>query len=73
MPLVWSIGSIFGPILGGALAKPAERYPEIFGNSHFFQEFPFALPNLVACTFFLVGLLMGLLFLKASSTLNLGG
>ncbi|MCJ1245879.1 hypothetical protein MMC30_003083 [Trapelia coarctata] len=70
MPLVWTIGSIFGPVLGGALAKPAERYPQVFGNSHFFREFPFALPNLVACIFFLVGLLMGILFLKASSPLK---
>ena len=73
MPLVWTIGSIFGPILGGALAKPAERYPEVFENNHFFKEFPFALPNLVACIFFLVGLLMGILFLKASFTVKLNG
>ena len=66
MPLVWTIGSIFGPILGGALAKPATRYPNVFGNSKFFKEFPFALPNLVACIFFLIGLLMGILFLKVS-------
>jgi MFS family permease len=79
MPLVWTIGSIFGPILGGALAKPASRYPNLLGGVTFFKEFPFALPNLVACLFFLVGLSTGVLFLKASSNhpayypaLNLG-
>ena len=66
MPLVWTIGSIFGPILGGALAKPATRYPGIFGSDGFFSRYPFALPNLVACTLFLVGLSAGVLFLKVS-------
>ncbi len=64
MPLVWTIGSIFGPGFGGALADPATRYPEVFGNIKFFKTFPFALPNLVASMFFLVGLSAGILFLK---------
>ena len=64
MPLVWTIGSIFGPAFGGALANPAKKYPNIFGTSPFFQEFPFALPNLVASAFFLVGLIIGVLFLE---------
>jgi len=66
MPLVWSIGSIFGPILGGALANPAEKFPSIFGSVKFFHRFPFALPNLVASIFFTVGILTGTLFLKVS-------
>lgn len=66
MPLVWTIGSIFGPGFGGALANPVSKYPKIFGTSHLFQEFPFALPNVVAGGFFLVGLLVGFLFLKES-------
>ena len=64
MPLVWTIGSIFGPGFGGALANPAASHPEVFGNIGFFQTFPFALPNLVASLFFLVGLSTGFLFLK---------
>ncbi|KAL8673415.1 MAG: hypothetical protein Q9168_002158 [Polycauliona sp. 1 TL-2023] len=65
MPLMWTIGSIFGPGFGGALANPAARYPQVFGNS-FFRTFPYALPNMVACLFFLVGLTAGTLFLKES-------
>src|SRR4051812_32400011 len=26
MPLVWNIGSIFGPSIGGSLVRPVERY-----------------------------------------------
>ncbi len=62
MPLVWTIGSIFGPSIGGALANPALKYPRLFGG--FFKTYPFALPNLVGAAFFLVGLLVGTLYLK---------
>ncbi|KAG8533651.1 uncharacterized protein KY384_001392 [Bacidia gigantensis] len=64
MPLVWTIGSIFGPAFGGALAKPATRHPGLFGKSRFFQQYPFALPNMIASLFFLVGLSVGILFLQ---------
>ena len=66
MPLVWSLGSIFGPILGGALANPAARYPSLFGQNQFFIRFPFALPNLVCSIFFLISLGAGFLFMKES-------
>jgi hypothetical protein len=79
MPLVWSIGTtsvkgvgnllinlgaIVGPVFGGVLATPARSMPQIFGNSVFFKDFPFALPNLVAAIFFTVGLVSGFLFLR---------
>ncbi|BCS23888.1 MFS transporter [Aspergillus puulaauensis] len=63
MPMVWTIGSIFGPSFGGSLARPAEKFPEIFGHWKFFQEFPFLLPNLVSAAFFIVGISTGFLFL----------
>ncbi|KAL4961304.1 major facilitator superfamily domain-containing protein [Aspergillus stella-maris] len=63
MPMIWTIGSIFGPSLGGSLAKPAEKYPEIFGGYKFLREYPFFLPNLVTCVFFIVGISTGWLFL----------
>lgn len=64
MPLVWTIGSIFGPAFGGALANPAVRHPKIFGHVRFFEKFPFALPNLIGSVFFLIGLSTGILFLR---------
>ena len=66
MPLVWQIGSILGPILGGALASPATKFPELFGNSDFLKKYPYALPNLVSGLFFTVGIVIGILFLKES-------
>lgn len=64
MPLVWSIGSIFGPSFGGFFAKPAIQFPGLFGHNTFFIKFPFALPNLIASIFFMVGVTVGILFLK---------
>ncbi|KAM3088650.1 hypothetical protein ACMFMG_000286 [Clarireedia jacksonii] len=64
MPLVWSLGSIFGPSFGGFLAKPAQNFPELFGNNKFFLRFPYALPNLVASTLFTIGITTGFLFLR---------
>ena len=64
MPLVWTIGSILGPAFGGALADPANKYPKVLGKNRFLRNFPFALPNIVAGSFFLIGLTVGFLFLK---------
>lgn len=65
MPLVWSLGSIFGPSFGGFFAKPADNLPGLFGHNRFLIKYPFALPNIVASSFFLIGISTGFLFLKA--------
>lgn len=66
MPLVWSIGSVFGPAFGGFFARPVERrlFGGIFENVEYFRRYPFALPNLVACFVFFLSFMTGLLFLK---------
>lgn len=68
MPLVWSLGSIFGPSFGGFFAKPVENMPALFGNSKFLKAFPFALPNIVASVLFLVGIITGILYLKVGQS-----
>ncbi|KAI1114522.1 major facilitator superfamily domain-containing protein [Nemania sp. NC0429] len=64
MPLVWSIGSVFGPAFGGLFAKPAQQFPGLFGGSRFLMMFPFALPNIIAGVFFLISVTTAALFLK---------
>jgi hypothetical protein len=66
MPLVWTIGSILGPTFGGATVHPAERYPAIFGKSRFLRNFPFSPPNLLSAVLFMIGIVIGFLFLKES-------
>jgi MFS family permease len=63
MPLVWTIGTIFGPAFGGALAHPAEKHPEIFGDSVFLKRYPFILPNIASACLFIAGITTGFLFL----------
>lgn len=64
MPLVWTIGTIFGPAFGGSLARPAEKHPGIFGGSEFWRKYPFLLPNLASACLFVVGITTGFLFLR---------
>lgn len=64
MPLVWTIGSIFGPAFGGALANPAVKHPDIFGSWEIFHKYPFALPNIISAVLFIIGIITGFLFLE---------
>ncbi len=64
MPMVWSVGSVFGPSFGGFFARPAEQFPRLFGNFELFKRFPFLLPNLIAFVFFVISTLFAVLFLE---------
>ncbi|KAG5389408.1 hypothetical protein IGI04_030949 [Brassica rapa subsp. trilocularis] len=41
------IGLIIGPAIGGYLAQPAEKYPNLFSQDSVFGSFPYFLPSLV--------------------------
>ncbi|XVF23368.1 hypothetical protein REPUB_Repub13aG0032200 [Reevesia pubescens] len=47
----WGIGLIIGPALGGFLAQPAEKYPNIFSKDSLFGRFPYFLPCLAISLF----------------------
>ncbi|KIY43434.1 MFS general substrate transporter [Fistulina hepatica ATCC 64428] len=51
MPLAWTLGGTLGPVIGGMLSRPADRFPSLFGNSAFHKEFPYFLPCAVPATF----------------------
>ncbi|KAL9081231.1 MAG: hypothetical protein Q9157_000206 [Trypethelium eluteriae] len=73
MPLVWNIGSVLGPAIGGALANPLRVPPERDGqrgmrrNGDFLERYPFALPNILAAALFIISLINATLFLKVST------
>ncbi|XP_010557810.1 PREDICTED: protein ZINC INDUCED FACILITATOR-LIKE 1-like [Tarenaya hassleriana] len=47
----WGIGLIIGPAMGGFLAQPAEKYPNIFSKESIFGKFPYFLPCFVISLF----------------------
>ncbi|EAU85340.2 hypothetical protein CC1G_07610 [Coprinopsis cinerea okayama7 len=63
-PISWSTGSTLGPIIGGSLSKPAERFPRWFGDSEFLKAYPYFLACAVPATFSLTALIVTLFFLK---------
>lgn len=63
-PLAWSTGITLGPIVGGSLSRPAERFPSLFGDNRFLKEYPYFLPCSVPATFTLLAWLGTFLFLK---------
>ncbi|KAK0664800.1 putative membrane protein [Lasiodiplodia hormozganensis] len=63
MPLVYNIGSVFGPAIGGALSNPLGVDVTKPRGDSFFEKYPFALPNIVGALLFLTGIITGILFL----------
>ncbi|MQM12002.1 hypothetical protein Taro_044916 [Colocasia esculenta] len=50
----WGIGLIVGPAIGGFLAQPAEKFPDIFSRESLFGRFPYFLPCLCISLFAVV-------------------
>ncbi|KAJ7690131.1 major facilitator superfamily domain-containing protein [Mycena rosella] len=67
MPLAWSTGSVLGPIIGGSLARPAERFPSVFGNNTFLRAYPYFLPCAIPATFSVLAWVVTLVFLKETN------
>ncbi|PWN39921.1 MFS general substrate transporter [Ceraceosorus guamensis] len=67
LPLMFAIGSIIGPAIGGTLSDPASTFPDWFGRSQFLKRYPYWLPCGVAGLLNLFGLLVGFLFLQENS------
>ncbi|WOO84455.1 Major facilitator-type transporter psiT2 [Vanrija pseudolonga] len=55
--LTWTVGSILGTALGGALAHPVQRWPGLFGSWDVFRRHPYWLPCLVSAGCTLVGII----------------
>ncbi|KAJ7597798.1 member of major facilitator superfamily multidrug-resistance, DHA1 sub-family [Mycena floridula] len=64
LPVVWSTGAIIGPLIGGSLSNPYERFPNTFGQYEFWKTYPYALPCFVAAAYIAISFLMAFFFLK---------
>ncbi|PIA48400.1 hypothetical protein AQUCO_01400777v1 [Aquilegia coerulea] len=52
--VAWGIGLIIGPAIGGFLAMPAEKYPDLISKDSLFGRFPYLLPCLCISMFGLI-------------------
>ncbi|KAG2070151.1 MFS general substrate transporter [Suillus decipiens] len=68
LPLAWSSGSALGPLIGGELARPADRFPNIFGGSEFLKKYPYFLPCAVPATVSALTWIVVLVYLKETTT-----
>ncbi|KAJ7595444.1 member of major facilitator superfamily multidrug-resistance, DHA1 sub-family [Mycena floridula] len=63
-PIAWSFGGFLGPLIGGALARPVDQFPNIFGGSAFLKKYPYFLPCAVPATFSAIAWIITFFFLK---------
>jgi MFS family permease len=63
MPVVWGLGATLGPLLGGSLSRPHERFPKYF-SGEFWKAYPYFLPSLVTSSYVLFSFSITLLFFK---------
>ncbi|CAA7392987.1 unnamed protein product [Spirodela intermedia] len=58
----WGIGLIIGPAIGGYLAQPADKFPNLFPKESIFGRFPYFLPCL-CISLIAVGVLVACIWL----------
>ncbi|KAG0152285.1 hypothetical protein CROQUDRAFT_649654 [Cronartium quercuum f. sp. fusiforme G11] len=65
LPLSYALGSTIGPLLGGYLSHPAERFPHSwFSRTQFWHNFPWVLPCFAASFIPLLGCVLGYIWLE---------
>ncbi|KAJ6572275.1 major facilitator superfamily multidrug-resistance, DHA1 sub-family [Mycena capillaripes] len=67
IPIGWSSGSTLGPIIGGLLSNPEERWPSSFGKLRILRDNPYLLPCATVGFLCLAFFFLGLFGLKESS------
>ncbi|KAG2053000.1 MFS multidrug-resistance DHA1 sub-family [Suillus hirtellus] len=45
LPIPGTIAGAVGPLIGGSLSRPADRFPDIFGRSELLKTYPYLLPG----------------------------
>ncbi|TFY61951.1 hypothetical protein EVJ58_g4187 [Rhodofomes roseus] len=64
LPLAWMTGGTLGPMIGGSLSRPHERFPTLFGHNEFMAKYPYFLACAVPATFSALALFVTLFLLK---------
>lgn len=68
MPLLWQVGCVIGPMIGGSLATPVLSHPEWFREGSTletaFSKHPFLLSNMVVSTWLFTSAVILMLFME---------
>jgi len=64
LPIIWTIGSTIGPLIGGLLARPATRWPNTFDKHTFFRLYPYFLPCITAASVSISAFILALFLMK---------
>ncbi|KAH8818705.1 major facilitator superfamily domain-containing protein [Flagelloscypha sp. PMI_526] len=67
MPIVWSLGTILAPCIGGVFASPADRWPNSIGHVQIFRDHPYFLPCLISAGLALIAFFLAAFGLKETS------
>ena len=59
-----------GPIIGGSLSRPAERFPSLFANNEFLKKYPYFLSCAVPATFSALAWVVTFMFLKETNPVS---
>ncbi|KAG6888134.1 hypothetical protein C0992_009547 [Termitomyces sp. T32_za158] len=70
IPVMWTFGSALGPIIGGLLAQPGKRWPDVFEKLVLFRHFPYFLPCAVAAFIALITAVFGFMGLKEAAVIR---
>ncbi|KAF9223446.1 MFS general substrate transporter [Gyrodon lividus] len=71
IPAIFCIGATIAPLYGGALAKPQDRWPELFSGD-FWAKYPYFLPCAVSGSFTLFAFFICVIFVKESLPSKIG-
>ncbi|KAH9165754.1 MFS general substrate transporter [Lactarius sanguifluus] len=63
LPMTWSLGYVIGPVIGGMLSRPQDRWPRVFSHP-FWAEYPHFLPCLVAAACGCASLFVNVIYLN---------
>ncbi|KAF8813393.1 major facilitator superfamily transporter [Phlegmacium glaucopus] len=63
LPAIWGFGATIGPLIGGSLSHPHERFPKVFSGS-LWKDYPYFLPCLVSSVYVLFAFLIAFFMLK---------
>ncbi|KAI4910130.1 hypothetical protein J4E90_007561 [Alternaria incomplexa] len=66
-----NMGIFIGPLIGGALERPADKFASTFGKLQFWHDYPYALPNFVVSALAISAAITTMLFVK--ETLHIHG